>query len=127
MLDYFVDYLKCWKNISGKMDRHSYWAGLLTILVIVAVLLWFGNNVAVLKPLPIIFTLLMIIPYLSATIRRLHDVGRKSWFVVLLIIPVIGWICIFVETIQSSKNDEKQRKDIIKVSRMPEERLPARL
>jgi len=106
MLDYYLDYLKNWNNIKGTMSRHDYWSGLLTILLIISALLWFGAKIPFLNFLPLVFVVAMLVPYLTATTRRLHDVGRKTWFILLIVIPVAGWLCIFVETIQQTKDDE---------------------
>ena len=99
MLDYLAEYIRNWNRIEGRMDRHSYWAGLLTILVILTVLLWFGARIPVFNVAAAIFAILMILPWLTATIRRLHDREKRGWLILLLLIPVIGWHCLFIELI----------------------------
>lgn len=113
MLDYYMEYIKNWNNIKGRMDRRSYWCGLLTALIFLSVLLWFGAKIELLNYLPLAFTVFMIVPYISATIRRLHDVGRPAWFILLILLPGIGWLCLFVESIQNTKDEayfERKRK-----------------
>jgi len=40
----------------------------------------------------LLFRPVMFIPTLSATVRRLHDVGKSGWWSVLWILPpVLGW------------------------------------
>jgi len=41
-----------------------------------------------------IFSLATIIPSLSVSVRRLHDIGRTGWW--LGLIPIIGWIVLIV-------------------------------
>jgi uncharacterized membrane protein YhaH (DUF805 family) len=41
----------------------------------------------------LLFRPIMAIPTLSATVRRLHDVGRSGWWSCLWVlpVPVLGW------------------------------------
>lgn len=103
MLDYLEQFIQDWKNFSGKMDRHSYWSAILSAVVIWGVLIWFGTKISFLKILPWLYLLIMVVPYFAATARRLHDTGRTTAFMLLFFIPVLGWICLFVELIQGSK------------------------
>ena len=39
-------------------------------------------------------SLLLVVPQLAVASRRLHDVGKRGWSWLLVIIPVIGWIVV---------------------------------
>jgi len=39
-------------------------------------------------------SLLLVVPQLAVASRRLHDVGKRGWSWLLVIIPVIGWIIV---------------------------------
>lgn len=43
-----------------------------------------------------IYELAVFIPSLAVAVRRLHDTDRRGWWLLLLLIPVIGWIILFV-------------------------------
>lgn len=43
-----------------------------------------------------LFSLLIFVPSLSLTIRRLHDTGRSAWHVLWSFLPVVGTIILFV-------------------------------
>ena len=43
-----------------------------------------------------IFVLLTFIPYLSVSVRRLHDTNRTGWWVLIAIIPIIGAVWLIV-------------------------------
>lgn len=53
--------------------------------------------------LTLIFSLLILVPSISVTIRRLHDIGRSGWWILLNFIPVIGTIIVFVMTVLDSQ------------------------
>jgi uncharacterized membrane protein YhaH (DUF805 family) len=39
-----------------------------------------------------LFTLAVLVPYISATARRLHDTGKSGWRQLLFLIPLVGLI-----------------------------------
>lgn len=43
-----------------------------------------------------IFWLGTLIPSLAVSVRRLHDVGKSGWFLLFWLIPIAGWIILFV-------------------------------
>ena len=48
------------------------------------------------RPTFSILWLLITIPFLSVTCRRLHDTNRRAWFLLLYFIPVVGSIWLLV-------------------------------
>ena len=43
-----------------------------------------------------LFSLVTIIPTLAIAIRRLHDLDRTGWWILLGFIPLIGWIILLI-------------------------------
>ena len=39
-----------------------------------------------------VFWIALILPSLGLYVRRMHDVGKSGWWVLLWLIPIIGWI-----------------------------------
>ena len=91
-------------TFSGRARRAEYWwFGLFCMLgnVIAGVLdgAIFGFD-AVVEPgmaayaapsaLGAIFSLAVLLPSLAVTVRRLHDTGRSGWWLLIILIPVIG-------------------------------------
>ena len=63
------------------------------------------NEVATLGPTYIFFYFLFFIPSLSLYIRRLHDIDRSGWWLLIAIIPFIGIITlIFFWCLKGSQN-----------------------
>lgn len=52
-------------------------------------------------PLSTLFALAMIIPYFAVAVRRLHDIDRSGWWLLLAFIPLIGGIVLLVFFIMS--------------------------
>jgi uncharacterized membrane protein YhaH (DUF805 family) len=40
--------------------------------------------------------IMLILPSISVGVRRLHDIDRSGWWVLIGLIPLIGWIIFFV-------------------------------
>lgn len=40
--------------------------------------------------------LILFLPYLSVTVRRLHDKDRSGWYYWILLIPIVGFILFIV-------------------------------
>ena len=69
-INIFRNVLKKSFSFSGRIDRRQYWLFILLMLVIMAVCAWFTNKIPSL-PLWQIFAILMLLPYVSATAKRL--------------------------------------------------------
>lgn len=42
------------------------------------------------QPLSMIFLLLVMLPAIAVAVRRLHDIGRSGWWLLLAFIPIVG-------------------------------------
>lgn len=42
------------------------------------------------------FSLASLIPGIAVAVRRLHDTGRSAWWLLLLLVPFVGWIVLIV-------------------------------
>mgnify|MGYP003679604642 CR=1 FL=1 len=43
-----------------------------------------------------IFYLVIFVPSLAVSWRRLHDIGKSGWMTLLWLVPVVGWIWILI-------------------------------
>lgn len=82
------------------------------IFAIVAVVL--DNVLGIASPLigygPIygLFVLAMLLPALGVTARRLHDIGKSGWMILIGIIPIIGAIWLLILTVKDGTPGENQ-------------------
>ncbi len=90
---------------SGRTRRREYWMFVWVYYVILAVatkvetslhLLIDRTGDADLGILSIIIFLALLLPGLGILVRRLHDISKSAWWIMLLIIPIIGilWLLI---------------------------------
>ena len=50
-----------------------------------------------------LYLLLVFLPSLAISVRRLHDTGRTGWCVLLNLVPCIGWMILFIMFCQDSQ------------------------
>lgn len=47
-------------------------------------------------PIELIFLLLTALPTIAVSVRRLHDIDRRGWWVLIGVIPIIGLIVLVI-------------------------------
>ena len=57
--------------------------------------------------LSVIVALLLMLPTYAVCVRRLHDTGRRGWWVLLYFIPWIGTIALIIMLCKKSDEDNK--------------------
>lgn len=107
ILNPYLNTLRNWNKMNGVLGKREHWSAVLTALVILAVLLWFASKIPALAFLPKIFSLVNLVPFFAATVRRLHDVNKSGWFLLFILLPIAGALGIFAFTIFDS--DPKSR------------------
>jgi uncharacterized membrane protein YhaH (DUF805 family) len=82
-------------NFSGRACRSEYWYWILFIVIadIVAVIIDQALGMQLVTGL---FGLVTIIPNIAIAIRRLHDLDRTGWWILLGFIPLVGWIILLI-------------------------------
>jgi|1185.fasta_scaffold557531_1 uncharacterized membrane protein YhaH (DUF805 family) len=51
--------------------------------------------------------LALLVPSLAVGVRRLHDTGRSGWWLLIGLIPIVGWIVLLVFFLQESQPDNQ--------------------
>ena len=71
----------------GRASRSEYWYfALFALLVDLAT----GGFAAVLT----------LLPSITVTVRRLHDIGKSAWALLWVLLPIIGWIVLIVYAVR---------------------------
>lgn len=89
---YFVTILKTrYAQFDGRARRSEFWYFALFSAIISIVLSVISNMIFGSMLLPNLYNLAILVPSLALAVRRLHDIGKSGWFVLLLFVPLIGW------------------------------------
>lgn len=102
-------YLKCLKqyiDFWGRARRKEYWMFTLWNVVItlfLAALAAIGTEIGsdsfvsyIPMVLYLLYGLFILIPSFTVSVRRLHDIGKSGWWILIGLIPVIGSIILLV-------------------------------
>jgi uncharacterized membrane protein YhaH (DUF805 family) len=101
-MSWFLAALRKYATFSGRAQRSEYWFFFLFYLLIVFGLALVdamlgttgdGEGLGLLSGL---FVLAMLLPSLAVGVRRLHDIGRSGWWLLVSFIPLIGAIVLLV-------------------------------
>lgn len=97
MIQYFMDAVtKHYFDFNGRARRAAFWYFVL-VYVIIDIVLAVIQQVAHLNTiLTGLFALALLLPNLGIAARRLHDTNRSGWWLLLGLIPVVGWIILII-------------------------------
>src|SRR5664280_388000 len=109
MIDATILWLKNWNNFSGRASRSEYWGVRIAQLVVQVLWLVFFIGVlqmSALSPPDDVMNLLVTVvllvtcvamlvlsvPTLSLTVRRLHDTDHSGWYYLIQFLPFGSWL-----------------------------------
>ena len=111
MTEAVISVLTNWNNFSGRACRSEYWYFSLAIVLVQLIISIIETATGMVVEstemgiLSIIFTLLILVPSISVTSRRLQDRGLSGWWQ-LLYLTIIGIPVIVVLNMLPAKEDE---------------------
>ena len=113
-MNWYLEVLKKYAVFSGRARRKEYWYfSLFNLLITIVLAVIDGMTGTLIAEVNIgllggIYALAILIPFLAVSVRRLHDTDRSGWWLLIMLIPLIGAIVILVFMVQDSKPNENQ-------------------
>ncbi len=113
-MEWMILPLKRYLQFNGRSRRKEFWMFVLFQIIVSIVanlldhLLGYGRTTALVTPtsysayatsngpIATLASLALLIPAFCVTVRRLHDTDRSAWWLLLVLIPLLGWIALFV-------------------------------
>ncbi len=96
MVFYFT-VLRKYAVFAGRARPKEYWMYVLISAVVVLVLgIVSGLTGTDVPVIPLVYTLAVVLPGLAVTVRRLHDTDRSGWWLLILLVPIVGAIVFLV-------------------------------
>jgi len=82
--------------IAGRSLRSEYWY--FQLFIFIGALVSAVPDIQIGGPVYVIFVLAVLVPNITVTVRRLHDVDRSGWWMLIIftiigIIPFLYWMC----------------------------------
>ena len=99
-------------DFSGRALRSEFWwfvvfsllGGIITVIIDVMIL---GYSIESYGPVNIIFTVVLILPGIAVTARRLHDINKSGWWQ-LIELTIIGILLIIIWN--ATEGEKKKNK-----------------
>lgn len=95
----YLDSMRRYFGLKGRLSRSGYWqfiAGVIALAFVGAMFDYGSGHRLFTLGRPGLFALLVLgahfLPFVAASVRRIHDSGQSGWLYWLIYIPVLGWI-----------------------------------
>ena len=109
----FISVFSNWNNFSGRACRSEYWYFLLSVILVAFILTIFDVLLVIYSteigygPLSLIFQIIVIIPSISLTSRRLQDRGISGWWQLLQLTIIAIPILIIIYMLPAKEDENK--------------------
>ncbi|MEE4361380.1 MAG: DUF805 domain-containing protein [Pseudomonadales bacterium] len=107
-MDWFTTVMtQRYARFTGRAQRAEYWYFYLFVTLIylvttlIDVLLGLFSLELGIGPVGALASIALAVPSISVTVRRLHDTDRSGWWMLILLLPLIGAIVLVVFTVQA--------------------------
>ncbi|MFM8267117.1 MAG: DUF805 domain-containing protein [Ilumatobacteraceae bacterium] len=102
--------LENYANFSGRARRAEYWwFTLANYIILFAFVFIVGRASWALALVTVwLYGLAVVIPSLAVAVRRMHDLGKSGWFLLVGIVPFIGPIVLLVWSFTDSQRGSNQ-------------------
>jgi len=109
-MKWYLEVLRKYAVFSGRAGRAEYWMfALINVLISIAiaavdVALGFQGGAT----LSSLYSIAVLLPGLGVSVRRLHDIGRTGWWILLAFVPIVGWVVLLVFMASQGQSEENE-------------------
>jgi uncharacterized membrane protein YhaH (DUF805 family) len=113
-MNWYIKVLRQYADFGGRARRKEYWMFVLFNMIFAFGAIILDNVLGIAidgigyGPLYGLYALAVLIPGLAAAVRRLHDIGKSGWMILIALIPLVGAIWLLVLLVTDSSPGENQ-------------------
>ena len=92
-------YIDAWKNyftFTGRARRKAYWMFVLFNISAAVIANIIDSVIGTGGLIGGIYSLAVLLPGIALGVRRLHDIGKSGWWMLIALVPLIGLIVLLV-------------------------------
>ena len=105
-MEHYINALQQYADFSSRTGRTGFWMfSLINFLIIIASLV--VDSILGLGLVNLIYALAVFVPSIAISARRLHDTGRSGWWLLIAVVPLVGFIVLLVFLIQASHEENE--------------------
>ncbi len=106
-MEWYTSVLKRYAELSGRASRREYWTFVLFNFLAMLFFTFLGR-VMRMNNLSSLYNLAVLIPSIAVGVRRLHDIGKSGWMLLVFLIPLVGWIWLIILLVTSGDEGENE-------------------
>ena len=95
--NYYVEVLKKYAVFEGRARRAEFWTFALVNFIVSLVLHLIAGLLGA------VYGLAVLLPSLAVGARRLHDIGKSGWWLLISLIPIVGFFVLLYFFVQDSQ------------------------
>jgi uncharacterized membrane protein YhaH (DUF805 family) len=117
-MNWYLKVLNQYSDFNNRARRKEYWMFAFFNFIISMLIIEVDNalgfsfnytgNLSGPGVLNLLYNLLILIPSLAVTVRRLHDVGKSGWMLLIGLIPLVGTIWLLILLLKDSEAGENK-------------------
>jgi uncharacterized membrane protein YhaH (DUF805 family) len=97
-----MDWNYLFTSFDGRISRQPFWIGTLTLWVASIALsilagIIVGPTSMAMTFIQVVIGLAFLVPSLAVTVKRYHDRDKSGWWILILFIPLVGFIWFLIE------------------------------
>jgi uncharacterized membrane protein YhaH (DUF805 family) len=104
-MEWYISVLQQYAVFEGRASRTEYWMFSLFNLLIAIALGFLESIIGTGGAIYGLYALLILIPSIAVTVRRLHDTSRSGWWLLIAFLPLIGTIILLVLLVLDSATE----------------------
>jgi uncharacterized membrane protein YhaH (DUF805 family) len=102
LLQAVISCLQKYIGFGGRASRAEYWWYMLFYIVLSIVAQLINDKLA-----SVVYFSLML-PTVAVGMRRLHDIGKSGWYMLIWLVAVIGWVIMIYWAVQPGQPNTNQ-------------------
>ena len=95
----FVEAVKAclskYADFSGRARRSEYWYWVLYVIAVDIVTTVLDKAIGT-SFLYYLGAVALLVPSIAVGVRRMHDLGKSGWYLLIGLIPLVGWVIVIV-------------------------------
>lgn len=103
-MSYYLAALRKYGIFAGRARRKEYWVFLIVTVIIGFIADWIDHRLGIAGryiyglygPVYFFYIIAVFLPTFAVTVRRLHDLNKSGYWALIYLIPVMGWIWLFI-------------------------------
>ena len=113
-MDWYLKVLKQYADFNGRARRKEYWMFVLFNIIFGTIAMVLDNVLGIAMdsmgygPIYGLYVIVVLIPSIAVSVRRLHDLGKSGWMLLIALIPIIGAIWLLILFVKEGEQGENE-------------------